>query len=74
MTPSQRREHKEANRKRRAVEVLLRSLPKPGSWLSRRKRFEALHDAWREANQLPPLVRVDGVPVGYIQEDRLAPL
>jgi hypothetical protein len=67
MTKAQRRQYKADNRQRRALEVLLASKPDPRSRTSLRKRFEAAHDAWREAVGLPAMERfeefTDPVPV-----------
>jgi len=53
------RERKAGNARRRAAEQVLRSLPKPDSRATARRRFEELHDAWRKAAGLPAVVRME---------------
>ena len=53
MTEAQHRERKSANRARRAA--LLETI-RHGSKAERRRRFEAVHDEWRAAVGLPPVL------------------
>ena len=55
MTKAQRRQYKEDNRARRAVENILAKLPHPDSKTSLRKRFDRLQAEWRLAVGLDPV-------------------
>jgi len=57
MTPKQRKEYKEANRRRAAVAQMFRSMPNPRSNNGVRRRFQELHDEWRQRNGLSRLTR-----------------